>query len=301
MLALAMGSSSRRVAVVAPSSPFPREDFDRGIEWLRARAEVSDDDRWYGREGFLAGDDRARLASLLEALRDPRVRCIWSARGGYGATRVLERAGDDLLAALTADPKPVVGYSDVTALHALWARAGVRSVHGAMVTALGRGDPHRDELWAIIDGALPSPWEGLTAIHPGRAVEGIALGGNLALIAALAGTAWQFDLRGAVLMLEDIREAPYRVDRMLTTLRASGALRGVAAVVLGEFAGCEAGADGVTVEDVCRERLADLGAPVLWNAPFGHGARNRPWVSGARVAVDARRGLVRHLDGLCAR
>lgn len=296
-----MDKSSRRVAVVAPSSPFPREDFDRGIDWLRARAEVRDDARWYDRQGFLAGDDRARLAALLDALRDPEVRAVWCARGGHGATRLLERAGDELLDALRATPKPIVGYSDVTALHALWSRAVVRSLHGPMVTALGRDDAARDAMWAALDGEVPAPWEGLRAVHDGRAVEGVALGGNLALVAALAGTAWQFDLRGAVLMLEDIREAPYRVDRMLTTLRASGALRGVVAVVLGDFTHCDVGPDGVTVEDVCRERLADLGAPVLWGAPFGHGAENRPWVSGARVAVDASRGVVRHLEGLYTR
>ncbi len=191
-----------------------------------------------------------------------------------------------------------MGFSDVTALHALWARAGVRSVHGSMVGAIGRGEGHRDELWSVLSGEVPTAWHELTALHGRRAVEGVALGGNLALLAALAGTAWQFDLRGAVLMLEDIREAPYRVDRMLTTLRASGALRGVAAVVLGTFTGCDPGPDGVTVEAVCRERLGDLDAPVLWNAPFGHGDVNRPWVSGAPVRVDPREGTVAHLEGL---
>ena len=293
-----MHLSSPRVAVVAPSSPFPLDDFERGVAWLRERAAVPDDARWHGRAGFLAGDDAARLAMLLDALGDPAVGCLWAARGGHGALRLLERAGGALLDALARRPKPVVGYSDVTALHALWARACVRSVHGAMVSAIGRGDALRDEVWSVVAGAAPPAWDGLAALHGGAAVEGLALGGNLSLVAALAGTPWQFDLRGAVLMLEDVNEAPYRVDRMLTTLRASGALRGVGAVVLGEFAGCGAGPDGVTVEDVCRERLGDLDVPVLWGAPFGHGAVNHPWVSGARVAVDAARGVLRHLEGL---
>lgn len=293
-----MGTSSMRVAVVAPCSPFPRDDFDRGVAWLRARAEVRDDARWYGRKGFLSGDDGARLAMLIEALRDPEVRCVWAARGGYGATRLLERAGSDLLEALLADPKPIVGYSDVTGLHALWSRANVRSVHGAMVAALGRDDPHAEETWAVANGEIPSPWNGLETMHDGRTVEGLALGGNLALLAALAGTPWQMDLRGAVLFLEDIGEAPYRVDRMLTTLRSSGALRGVGAVVLGDFVNCGVGLDGITVRDVCFERLGDLGAPVMWGAPFGHGAHNRPWVSGARVVVNPSRGTLRHLESV---
>ncbi len=300
MLARAVVTSSLRVAVVAPCSPFPRDDFDRGVAWLRARAEVRDDARWYGRRAFLSGDDASRLAMLLEALRDPEVRCVWAARGGYGAMRLLELAGQNLVEALAAAPKPIVGFSDVTTLHALWARAGVRSVHGAMVAALGRGDPHADETWAVVNGEVPSVWSGLETLHGGREVEGLALGGNLALLASLAGTPWQIDLRGAVLFLEDTGEAPYRVDRMLTTLRASGALRGVGAVVLGDFVNCGEGLDGVTVRDVCVERLGDLGAPVLWGAPFGHGARNRPWVSGARVVVSPSRGVVRHVESVRA-
>ncbi len=283
---------------MAPSSPFSEADFARGLAWLRARAEVPDDPRWHRRAGFLAGDDDARFGAIADALGDPSVRCLWAARGGHGATRLLEKHGAALADALSRDPKAVVGFSDVTALHALWARAGARSIHGAVLTSIGRGVGALDELWSVASGALPAPWEGLEPLRGGPAVEGVARGGNLALVAALAGTRWQFDLRGAVLLLEDVNEAPYRVDRMLTTLRASGALAGVAAVALGEFTGCAPGPDGVTVEDVCRERLADLGVPVLRGAPFGHGAENRPWVSGARVAVDPARGRLVHLEGV---
>jgi muramoyltetrapeptide carboxypeptidase len=287
-----------RVAVIAPSSTFPLRDFERGLAWLRERYTVHDDARWHVREGFLAGDDDTRAAAMLDALRDPEVRCLYAARGGYGCTRLLEGHGDALAAALRRDPKPLVGYSDVTALHALWARVGVRSVHGAMVTALGRNQGHPDMIAAVLKGERPPAWRGLVALHTGAVLEGRALGGNLAVLSALAGTPWQLALAGAVLMLEDIREAPYRVDRMLTTLRNSGALRGVAAVVLGSFTACEPGPDGTTVREVCRERLGDLGVPVLWGAPFGHGDENLPWVSGAVVRVDAQRGEVTPLVGL---
>ena len=281
-----------RVAVVAPSSPFPADEFERGLAWLRGRAEVSVDPRCLDRLGYLAGADDARAGVVLAALRDPEVRCLWAARGGYGAMRLLERHGAAMLDALRADPKPLVGFSDATALHALWARAGVPSVHGAMVSGLHRTDTARGETWATVAGEAIEPWEGLEAVCNGGRVEGVARGGNLALVAALAGTPWGLDLRGAVLFLEDVNEPPYRVDRMLTTLRLAGALDGVAAVVLGDFTGGGEGPDGATADLTLWERLQSLDVPVLAGAPFGHGKRQRPWVSGGRVAVDPARGAV---------
>ena len=128
-------------------------------------------------------------------------------------------------------------------------------------------------------------------------MSGRALGGNLSLIAALLGTPFQLNLSDRVLFLEDVGEAPYRVDRMLTSLRSASALEGLRAVVLGEFTRCDAHSDGVTVESVLRERLGDLGVPVLAGAPFGHGQEHRPWVQGAEVTV-SRSGEVVFEEGL---
>lgn len=286
-----------RVAVVAPSSPSDPDHLRAGVDRWRGHFALLDDPRPFARDGFLAGDDGHRADALLDALRDREVRALMVSRGGYGAMRVLERAGDALLAALRDDPKPVVGFSDVTALHALWSRAGVRSVHATMVAAAGRG-AEIDSLRAVLHGEAPARWEALDAWVPAREdVTGIARGGNLALIAALVGTPWALDLDGAVLFIEDIGEAPYRVDRMLTTLRLAGALRGVRAAVVGEFTNCRAGADGVTVEAVLRGRLGDLGVPVLAGAPFGHGAHHAPWVQGGAVTVTPDGALV-HEDGI---
>ena len=152
----------------------------------------------------------------------------------------------------------LVGFSDITALNALWARAGVPSVHGAMVSGLHRADRGRSETWAAVTGEAPEPWEGLTTVCGGATVAGVARGGNLSLVAALVGTPWQLDLRGAVLFLEDVNEAPYRIDRLLTSLRLAGALEGVAAVVLGDFTGGGEGPGGTTVDVVLWERLEGL-------------------------------------------
>ena len=143
-----------------------------------------------------------------------------------------------------------------------------------------------------MEGAIPATWTGLSLWAGGGSVEGRATGGNLALLAALQGTRCQGSHAGVVLFLEDIGEPPYRVDRMLTSLRSAGAFEGVRAVVLGEFTRCDPREDGVTVEEVLRERLGALGVPVLAGAPFGHGERHRPWVQGARVTVHARGEVV---------
>ncbi len=283
------------IAVVSPSGAVDSEALDVGLAWCAARYRVSLGAAARERAGFLAGADDARAADVTAALRDRSVRAVVAARGGYGATRLLDGSAGRWVTALRDDPKPLVGFSDITALHAVWSRAGVRSVHGTMVLGLGRcgGD---DELVAVLEGAVPTPWTGLQAWSAGD-VTGVAAGGNLALLAALVGTPWQLDLRGRVLFLEEIGEAPYRVDRMLTTLRSSGALDGVSGVVLGEFIKCEPGRDGFTVEEVLRERLGSLGVPVLAGAPFGHGASHRPWVQGARVTLRGD-GTVTFEEGL---
>ncbi len=271
------------IAVVSPSGAVDSDALDVGLAWCATRYRVSVGASARERAGFLAGADDARAADVTTAITDRTVRAVVAARGGYGATRLLDGHADRWVATLRDDPKPLVGFSDITALHAVWSRAGVRSVHGTMVLGLGRcgGD---DELVAVLEGAVPAPWTGLQAWSAGT-VTGVAAGGNLALLAALVGTPWQLDLRGRVLFVEEVGEAPYRVDRMLTTLRSSGALDGVVGVVSGGFVRCEPGRDGVTVEEVLRERLGSLGVPVLAGAPFGHGTVHRPWVQGARVTL----------------
>lgn len=283
------------VAVVSPSSPSDPAQLSAGVARWEEYCSVSNDPAAFAREGFLAGDDASRAGSLLRALRDPAVRAVIAARGGHGATRVIEREGAALLDAVRADPKPLVGFSDITALHSLWSRAGVRSVHGTMVAAAGRG-AEIDALWEVLQGAAPAPWQGLRPWTEGVA-EGVARGGNLAVLCALLGTPWALDLDGAVLFIEDVGEAPYRLDRMLTSLRLAGALRGVRGIVVGELTRCDPNADGVSAEDVLRERLGDLGVPVFSGAPFGHGEVHRPWVQGAPVRVSAQ-GVLSHLEGL---
>lgn len=277
------------IAMVSVSGPSDRDALVRGLWWLADRFTVREDERAFASSGYLAGDDALRSAALLDAVRDPAVRAVVCARGGYGAMRVLERVGAEVYEALVRDPKPLLGFSDVTALHALWARAGLRSLHGTMPATVGRAlvDPaHALEAVDALAGKFPDPWrwEGLRVVCEGEA-RGRAAGGNLSLLAALQGTPGAYDLDGAVLFLEDVGERPYRVDRMLTQLRWGGSLAKVRGVVLGEFVDCAVGRDGVQLDAVLHAALAPLGVPVFAGAAFGHGRAQRVVPLGAAVTM----------------
>jgi muramoyltetrapeptide carboxypeptidase len=278
-----------RIALVAPSSPFDADAFERGVEKLRRRYEVSYSAEIFEHKGYLAGSDELRLRELRAALANPKLDAIIAARGGYGATRIAPLiAADDV----RKRSPLLVGFSDITALHALWAHAGVSSLHASMVAALGRAsDAQLERFCAALEDRFPEHHGGLTTLAPGVA-EGILLGGNLAVLTALIGTSLFPPLHDAVLFIEDVGERPYRVDRMLTTWRHAGVLRGVRGIVLGAFEQGEAGADGVTLDDVLRERLHDLAIPVAASFPAGHIDDNHELPFGRRVTLDASHGVL---------
>ncbi len=232
-----------------------------------------------------AVDDARRLAGLRRALVEEDVRAVFCARGGYGLLRVAANIPE-------GPPRAVVGFSDVTVLHAALWRRGVVSVHGPNVTTLGRlEDADSDALFALLENPVaPPPIAGLRMIAPGVA-RGPLVGGNLAMLSHLIGTPLWPDLRGAVVFLEDVNEEPYRVDRMLTHLRLAGALEGVAGIACGEFFACG------DAEAVLAERLGELGVPVVAGIPTGHGTRNRALPHGACVALDAEAGILTFEEG----
>ena len=274
--------------VVAPAGPFDAEAFELGASFLRTRYEVRHRPDVLERSGYLAGDDSRRLEELQEALADPDAVAIVAVRGGYGATRLLPHLGEDIV---RASDKLLVGFSDITALHALWQRAGLPSIHGSMVAALGRAESEPRERWlASLEGG-PRALEGLERWR-GTSAEGTLVGGNLAVLAALVGTPFAPPLDGSLLLLEDVGERPYRLDRMLTTLRQAGWLERVAGVVVGDLERCHSGADGVEARDVFLERLGSLPIPVVAGAPVGHGSRNESLWLGTRYILDAEAGTL---------
>jgi muramoyltetrapeptide carboxypeptidase len=273
------------IAVVAPSSPFEHVLAWVGLGWLAQRYRVRFTRGLFARDGFLAGDDARRQGELLAALSDPDVRAIVAVRGGYGASRFVHEIDWGLLA---RSPRWIVGFSDVTALHVEATRVGVASIHGPHVTSLGRGDAHaRDAFVRVLEAPdAPHVLRELRTVRTG-VVEGPLVGGNLALLHACAAAGRLVVPAGSVLLLEDVTERPYRIDRMLATLEAGGHLANASAFVLGDFRQCDPGPDGVSVEEVLRSRLGRLGVPVVAGAPLGHGDRNEPVVLGATTRVEA--------------
>lgn len=227
------------------------------------------------RRGYLAGSDAGRLADLTAMLADREVRAVFCARGGYGTQRIIPAID---FAALRADPKPIVGYSDVTALLNAAVAVGVGAFHGPMVaTDLARGlvPASTESFWTALSDpdarvAAPVP----TAIRPGRA-RGRLVGGCLSVLVTTLGTPFAVDTAGAVLFLEDIAEWPYRLDRMLLHLRQAGAFERVAGVVFGTLATCR-GSHGLTPLDVVREAFADAPFPVGFGLPSGHVPADAP-------------------------
>lgn len=270
------------LSVVAPSGPFDRERFEAGVEWLRQRYEVRFDEAIFTRQGYLAGDDERRLNELFEALVTPSVDAVLCARGGYGSTRLLPKL--DHVTVANAN-KLLVGFSDATALHALWARANVRSLHAPMVSALATASDEVRKLWCdTLEGRSAGRHWDLETVVFGSG-EGAFFGGNLAVLAALLGTPYAPDVSGKILFLEDVGERPYRIDRMLTSLLQAGWFDDCAGVVLGAFTEGEAGDDGTTTEDVLRERLGELSVPVVSGLPAGHIDENTPLLFGAAARI----------------
>jgi muramoyltetrapeptide carboxypeptidase len=286
-----------RVMLVSPSGPTRAERVARGIELLTGWGlEVVTAPNVYAQHHYLAGTDELRLADLNHALRDPHVRGIICTRGGYGSQRIVD--GLDLDAVRT-DPKLVVGFSDITALQlALWRGARLATVHGPGASWLDKrtGPDAAEALRRTVMTVEPvelkaRPDEETSAVRVPGTARGPLLGGNLCLLTATIGTPDMPDLRGAVLLLEDVDEPPYKVDRMLLHLRRSGTLSGVAGVAVGQFTNC---ADDwpATIGDVLGEHLGDLGVPVLGGLPVGHGRDQLAVPLGVPAVLDASTGTL---------
>jgi muramoyltetrapeptide carboxypeptidase len=288
-----------RLAMVAPASPFERSDFDAGVaELARLGFEPVFDDSVFAREGYLAGDATLRAKAFLRAWRDPAIAGLVAVRGGYGSVQILPYLDRDTM---RATPKVFVGYSDLTSvLTYLTVTCGVSAFHGPMLDRRlsrgGEGYDRRSLLRALTStdppGELAPP--GLVVVSPGVA-EGPLYGGTLAQVAASLGTPYAFRPPGPyVLFLEDVGERPYRLDRLLTQLRLSGALDAVTGVVGGEFPDCDE-PGGPSGPATMAALLRDVPGPVVFGFPSGHTAA--PFVTlplGVRVRLiaDGRPRLV---------
>ncbi|RTL44427.1 MAG: LD-carboxypeptidase [Burkholderiales bacterium] len=279
------------LAVIAPAGPPKPGRLEAVLPWLVERGyEATLLPSCYGPSplNFLAAPDAVRLADVHTAFSDDRFDAVLALRGGSGCIRLLDRLDLGLLA---AHPKLLIGYSDLTVLHALRTRAGIPSLHGPM-PASDWGLPGAQADTDALFQSLACGWHagdvlGQAAPHPlsrGGRARGRLIGGNLAMFCALLGTPYLPEVDGALLFIEDISEEPYRVDRLLTQLRLAGVLGRIAGLLVGSFTGAE------SPQAVLADHVAGLDGPVLAGWPAGHGQPNHPLPLGVMAEMDVARG-----------
>lgn len=284
------------IGIFAPAGPLvDREGAEAGLRILK---EAGFNPRYQRgifqrRSDYLAGSDEQRIAELHELLSDPETGALMAMRGGYGSLRLLNLIDWQLL---KARPKIIVGFSDLTVLHAAClSQTAMVNLHGPMLCTLDQCDRESIlHLFNTLTGSPPTSIRpaGLEIIRPGSA-RGPLIGGNLTCLSHLLATPWEPGWQGGVLLLEEVGEAPYRVDRLLTQLAMSGRLEQVTAIIVGELTDCGS-------QESCLQRLLELTqarkTPIWANFPAGHGRRNLTLPLGAEVELDSNRGELRIIN-----
>jgi muramoyltetrapeptide carboxypeptidase len=276
-------SKGDTVAVIAPSSGVEPEGFEKALQnladlGLKTKAGKSA----RARNGFLAGTDKERLDDLHQAFADKEIKAVWCVRGGYGASRFLPELDFNLI---KRNPKILIGYSDITALHtAIYQNTGLVTFHGPVAASTYSDYAKKHVVNVLMNPSAPYKIEVSpdniakesnlfkTEIITGGKCRGELIGGNLSLLTALAGTPSALrNTKGKLLFIEDVGEQPYRIDRMLTQLKQSIDMRQLAGIALGVFEDCNPKTnDTQSLMDVLKDRLGKLGIPVIYGLSFGH-------------------------------
>ena len=273
------------IGIISPAGPVDESELKPDLELLESSGfRIHIAPHVYDRQGYLAGDDEARLSDLHGMFQDRKTKAIFCARGGYGTLRLLDKIDYDLI---RENPKIIVGYSDITALlMAINKKTGLITFHGPMVRGLSAlHDNSRESLFRLISSNQPvsfSPMAGNPLIV-GRAT-GPLIGGNLSLICHLIGTPFLPSLEGSLLFIEDKGEPLYRIDRMLTHLALAGQLKGIAGLIGGEFIKC---GDPSAVDDLLNTAASELEIPLITGFPIGHGLKNTALPLGIPARLDA--------------
>jgi muramoyltetrapeptide carboxypeptidase len=289
------------IGVAAPASPYEsRSDILRGVEWWEAHGyRVKLGEHVLARDDFVAGDARDRAADLVSLFADPEVDAIQCLQGGYGSAQVIPYLDFETIA---ANPKPFIGFSDITALHvAIRQRTGLATFYGNGL--LGVGDPEttafsKERLLEVLRGkgageTPKNPDDPYTRPIRGGKVTAPLVGGCLWLLMQTMGTPWEIGLDGVILFFEDYYLPPYQADGILTQFAHSGKLAGVRGVVVGDMEKCDWGDHPRgwprtrSIEDVLEVHLEPLGVPVLYKLPLGHGKHLATIPLGVTVTLDA--------------
>ena len=266
--------SGDRIALVAPASSFAPEEITAGVaELARLGFEAVYDESIFEKDRFVAGRVETRVSAIHKAWSDRSIAALLAVRGGYGSAQLLPWLDPDIL---LEGRKALIGYSDITAILNLYLRNGLTAIHGPMIDRrISKGPSAYDEtsfrkvLMSDEPAGDLTPAQ-LETLHPGTA-RGVLVGGTLTQLMASMGTMSEFDPpHGCVLFLEDIAERPYRIHRMLTQAAQAGIFARTAAIVFGEFPGCDEPGGDPAIRDVLREFTGEFRGPVLFNYPSGH-------------------------------
>lgn len=302
------GSTVRLIAPGGPVNEAKVEKAIKNLETLGLNVQISKN--ILAKNGQNAGTDAQRLEDFHQAFRDKEVEAVWAIRGGDGSTKLLPSIDFDLIA---KNPKILIGFSDITALlQANFVQTGLIGFHGP----IGYW-PLTEYNLKSLKAALFTGETGYTiagnqqteTLYTGRAT-GRLIGGNLSLLASLCGTKNGFDATGKIIFIEDVGEAPRRIDRMLTQLRQAANLGSAAGIILGEFLDCDCErsttdpdkceGNSLTLREVLKDRLLDLGLPLVYNFPFGHDENLCTFPVGAMVELDATERKVNVLEAVVA-
>jgi muramoyltetrapeptide carboxypeptidase len=291
------------IGVPAPASPYEnRSDVLRGVEWWEAQGyRVKLAEGIFDRSDYVAGDPKSRARDVVAMFADPEVDVVQCLQGGYGSAQTIPHLDFDVIA---ENPKPFVGFSDITALHvAIRQRSGLATIYGNGLAGMGAKDVtafSRDRLLRVLRGEATGevprdpddPY--VRAIRGGRVTAPLA-GGCLWLLLQTMGTPWEVDLEGAIFFFEDYDAPPWYIDGMLTQLGHAGKLDGVVGVVVGDMEKCDWREERPewprtkSIEDVLEEHLEPLGVPVIYKLPLGHGKHLAALPLGVTATLDADR------------
>lgn len=274
-----------RIAIVSPAGPVDSALVYAAADTLRGQGYLVDIfPSALGKCGQYAASDSARLADLSAALTDSTVRAILCSRGGYGAVHLL-----DSLSALPLerDPKWLIGFSDISALHALLASRGIASIHGNMCKhiALGPDDEDNATFLAMLRGYRPAYEFAPDSLNRCGQASGRLLGGNLAVIAELINTPYDVIQPGTILFIEDVEEPIYKIERIMYQLRLSGVLPRLGGLIVGQFTGYRPNDSYETMERMIADMTAPYTYPVAFNVPIGHVDHNVPVIQSAEVTL----------------
>jgi muramoyltetrapeptide carboxypeptidase len=273
------------IGIAAPGSPFNLKELKTGVSVLESMGfRTHCPEGIFNKDGYLAGSDESRAAVLNDLFDDRKIKAIICARGGFGSMRTFSRLDNDII---SRNPKIIAGFSDVTALLSfIYEKCRLVTLHGPMITTLsGASNLTKSAMFSALASRLDFDIKlrkGIT-LKSGIA-SGALLGGNLATLCHLAGTSFLPSYRGRILFIEEIGEAPYRIDRMLTHMKLAGCFNGLAGLLLGSFTGC---GPAKKIYEIVTGVFGDMDIPVLAGFDGGHGKENIAIPFGIKTMIDA--------------